>query len=776
MKPKAPGYRVVVRKAWSLICWIGLLSVAGAREGRFIASDGSSQSWRINEHRALIWEGVPYLPVGLNVSAHPKELGRALELGVRDLLVRLDAPEDGEPWSKTLERLEGQGARYFLGTSEPPVMARGVSVRPQAYRIDGIVAPREFDLSLPGTSEVLALLVTKRDGAIESHARVKMQDGRFRHAVRPLNDLEHVLLLYPVQRSELMPDYWEGFDARRDALLAGLRTAKPGKGLRGIVNPMGAIPDSSAREQRFVPTSAFFQAEFAAYLRKKYRSPETVYRAWSLSAPDLGSFEALARLVALWSGQRGVPNLWDPQTDRLYRCEQRASSYWTDLEACVRETSLMRLQSLVTNLKRVADVPVFQDWAGWGGPTALGLFDGISMPLMQGMVGADRPASAAVQGGGSLLFATNLFLPEGASLEGALRSLTAIGARGVFLQGGLTGARTLDLTAASFSPKPLFFPENAHYPAVSSQLIGGYWWYPAPWSGDRIDYGMGLEAYRMSLPTGDAMVLWTRGQEIRLRLRMENPAEVVVTAIAGGAPEARLRRNELELTVGRVPVMLTGLTDVPVPQGAEEATKKQFERLVNLAEQLRVDASEESLIFETASSGFDKSPAGSFLTMREILRALNAKVANYTWIEAERMSSGTFGEALTLPGASGGRALRLDSVFPGSYTTEARMPVRVASAQEVWIAARLTEAQKERLQVTVNGVARRIVAGPVTPYGSGFAWYRLEDAQIGGNWLTIGLAYLAETPEELDVDVVLLTPGSFHPDGVRMPSALGPGG
>ncbi len=243
----------------------------------------------------------------------------------------------------------------------------GVAVEPQGYRFTGITNDRHIEFTVPGADRALAFLVTQRDGAVQERYSVATPEGRFSLDVKPRTELEHVLIVYPVLQSHKLIDCWDRFDEHRDELLQSLRSHPPGPGLRGIVNPLGRVIRMRA-QRTFVPTSGFFRMELRAYLELRYRTVETVQRAWSMSASGLSSFEDLAKLVPLWSGSRGLSLLLDPDSGKTYPCESRRSAIWDDLETVINDAMVKRFSRLTQAIKKVCNVPVIQDWEGWASP------------------------------------------------------------------------------------------------------------------------------------------------------------------------------------------------------------------------------------------------------------------------------------------------------------------------------------------------------------------------------------------------------------------------
>ncbi|MFQ3678114.1 MAG: hypothetical protein SNJ74_09245, partial [Fimbriimonadaceae bacterium] len=335
---------------------------AQVRSGVYRPPQGPPAEWQVNPHQTLLWQGLPYHPVGIRVDPGGTDFSALRRSGVQDVIVEL--PASGAGWPETLAALEANGFRYMIAIDSIAPPARGIAVEPQTYRLTGIAAPRRVDFTIPGATSAFVVLAGRRDGSVERTERVSAADGRFSFEVRPPNDLEHVLLVYPVTLSAGYVDCWEVLDAHRDKVLRSLRTGPLGPGLRGILNPLGQAVRLGS-DRGFVPTSPIFRHELRMHLEAKYGSPVTALRSWALSAPTIDSFDVLARLVPLWSGTRGVGLLWDPETDRTFPCDMRRSSVWQDIEAVLGAAQGRRFQRFVAAIKQVADVPVLQEWAGW---------------------------------------------------------------------------------------------------------------------------------------------------------------------------------------------------------------------------------------------------------------------------------------------------------------------------------------------------------------------------------------------------------------------------
>ncbi|HWD38712.1 MAG TPA: hypothetical protein VG944_07675, partial [Fimbriimonas sp.] len=499
-------------------CLLASPSFGQKLDGKYDAGKDGGVAWQINNHGTLMWGGSPYLPVGVSVDPTPQSIAAAKAAGISDVIVDLPASDDG--WDSTISALESSHLRYLIRIGSLGPMAKGIAVDPSSYRISDVKGPKHVELSLPDATEVLAVIAQKRDGAIQKWERVPVINGKLVYDAMAPQGIESVILFYPNTRSLAQPDYWEELDGHRDRLLGALRHHRPGPGLRGIVNPLGKTLTLPGPNIRFVPTSPAFRAEFALFLENKYRNVVNVLRAWSLGSQIVSnaqngedkdmtfSFDDVAKFVPLWSGTRGVAQFWDPGKNKLFSCDIRHSTFWKDLAQAVNLAENRRYQRIVDSIREVVDVPVVQEWSGWASP-----YEGTS-PSVDGigMKASGTSPSAIIatasKATSSLLRwktetstdlegmlhgwlpATDIDLGEGSSassqLGGVLDDLTSLGARGIFIRtsdpaamkavAAEAGRRASDVGPSQYSPRAVFFPENATNPAEAQRLQGGFWW------------------------------------------------------------------------------------------------------------------------------------------------------------------------------------------------------------------------------------------------------------------------------------------------------------
>ncbi|MFN3730234.1 MAG: hypothetical protein ACK4XJ_11015 [Fimbriimonadaceae bacterium] len=759
--------------------------------GVYRAPGHPTQTWTIQSNNTLLWDGRPYVPVGLVLEPGAESVARAKEAGVTDVLVQLPASGDG--WAPTLAALEEARLRYVIEIGSLGPSAQGIAVEPESYRMDGIDGARQIILRLPGATSALVILASNNDATINFKGRFPVENGILTASVDPKVHIEHTMLIFPETTGGALPDYWDRFDDHRDGLLSVLRDKRPGPGLRGIVNPGGVVSRLVDLNPSYVPTSPAFRIELANFIQEKYTSVDTLTKGWAMRQSDQLKFEEFARLVPLWSETRGVGQLWDPVTDRLYPADRRRSAIWTDIRQVIARAANRRMRNLVNAIRAEVDVPVMQEWMGWSSMVEGrgNVMDGIGVRAVgsspNALIETMAPAAGTILRWSrpGWLIATRVDLGsdlvDDESLQRIVEILGGIGTRGFFVR---TQSANQDRIVASTSLHgsrafadlgritPLFFPENAANPAVAMQLPGGRWWLPSPIRGNRIDFGDTYDGYRYEDFGETTTVMWRNAAPARVKLRAPDPKAVSIASIDGSDLQPRLHRNSIEVTLGPSPVIITGVKEPPVPEDAYTATKTSFEAMSREAETKKLNVVELQHYYRQATTEFDDTPWTSFTLLRTMWWRLNEALGNYVWAEFETVRDHNFSEVMPDHSASGGNVLSLRSALASpenGHYAEFLMPVRSNQDQEVWLAARIPPGLERFVQVTVGGQVLQPEGPSVGRYGSGFGWYRLGTTRVAGASTRVRLQVDAPAAAAMSFDAILFTPDRFVPNGVRMP-------
>lgn len=746
--------------------------------------------WKVTENNTLLWNDRPYMPVGLRIDGTPEAILLARAAGAKDVIV--DLPADGAGWGPALKALDEAGLRYLIAISSLAPTSTGIAVEPQGYRVPGIAAPRRVELDIPGATSALVSFVTQRDGAIQFTKRVELPSGKLSMDVDPQNELEHVLLVYPNAHDLRVPDYWSGFDKRRDEILATLKEHRP-KGLRGIVNPMGTLLSFPGSETNFVPTNRLFRLELEAFLRFKYTSVQTAIRAWSLNINDLQSFTQLSRLVPLWSNTRGIPVLWDPDTDETVGCDSKKSAAWRDIQEVLRNTATRRYSRLVKAIQQVVDVPVLQEWTGWSGPYAAqeSALTGVGM-RMEGTSPASLVDSACRAAATVLrwthpawLVATDIQVDgveKGEVLVAdALTESASMGARGWFVRARTDEVRRAAISATigsdesltSWRTMALLYPESAMNPAAPTRLPGGRWWLPSPASGNRIDLGNSYAAYRYTDGLQSFVAIWSIGAARKTTLRVTDPKKLVFETIDGSQTGAKIVKNSIELTLPTTPVILRGSDEIPIPQDAIDETAAAIADLLD-KKGGGSGLGEEQYRLADSLAAVERNPGGAFDALRQQLNRLNMAYGKYVWLEGEQCRETTFSEPLPVPGTSRNGALALKSRLaspPEGYFANYTPAARVEGVHEIWIAANIPPKHRSEVSLRIGDQVLKIQRGPVSLYAGGYGWYKMGDVSLVKGPIALQVAVDAREGADIALDAVVLIPDRFAPNGVYPPPA-----
>jgi hypothetical protein len=625
-----------------------------------------------------------------------------------------------------------------------------------------------------------------------------------------------------------LPDLWGGFDTYRDSLLTLFKQVKPGKGFRFFVDALP--PDltvSGGEVEHLVPQGVGFLSEWEEWLTRRYKNTDTLQARWGITDREVKNFKQAARLVPLWGGGKGAQAFYDPSTVRQIRSETTRSTFWRDLDEFKVTSVRGYMNDLATVLKRsVADVPVVYRSRGYsplfGGPPTRQGFDGIGIEaygrgaeLVTGAAGyvyaqaaetsktlwlpvistADAPpANKTAKGYTSLL-----------TLHSDLNWLREIGARGFYVN----GVRVTDAARKAFDlsdspeqltwladyarmlvatgvasvdtvPKAVFYPRGLAS-ATLRPLTGGAWWLPTDRPGVAYDFGPVGRAYSMMGEDGGVVYYLfnpTGPRRIRLKIpkasRLPNGPRVGWSESAEG--ELNKSKDVLTLTIGPDPVRIVNLASLPVPTDAFAAL---LEETQSLAKAMRrgnnsnMDAGRFEVELSAVRARYNEDQpyiaVSELLTLRNVLRD---SIRQYAWIEGEgeglRKFQHTFDEVSDRAGASGGRILEVDLRPVGAppATASYQITAKDTAAYQVWVAASpdapLSFRLDEHPMLDQATLPRR--AG--TPYANGtLVWTYLGSATIPKGTHTLEMR--ADGP--VAVDVILLTPHPFTPDGPNPP-------
>lgn len=764
---------------------VSVSAVQAQSKGIFRPAGADPAPWEINEFHTLVWNGQPYIPVGVRINGTPEEIASTAKAGVKDVIVRLSLTAN---WNAAIKELEAQGMRYVICLDTLAPTATGTIVDPQRIRLANVAKSGDYTLNLPGASNSLAVLIGDRDGTPEDPFTVKVADGVFTYHRTRDSVSTFTLYAYPNGDSLGQIDCWEKFDEHRDRILAKLKGASFGPGLRGILNPLGETVAFRNSEGVVLPTSVSFRVDLATYLETRYRSVSTAVRAWGLSTNDIEDFESLAQLAPLWQGNRGASMFWNPVTDHTYRCAPRQSAAWTDIWNVLDAALARRTDRLVRAIHRAVDVPVVQEWKDWAGPFELqnpsvsGMAFKVNENTITGAISDGAGAASTVyrwKSNGWLIASSIPSLPPNSPTPGyapadVLAELSNLGTRGFYFSTAAPqDVATLQPESGlgSWCPRPIFFPDNARYPAAPQRLPGSCYWLPSPSDGNSIDLGVGYNAYRYQYGDQKFIAMWSTKGAVKTRLRMVDTKNAVFTSLDGTNPQPKAVRGGVEVIIPEFPILITGIDEIPVPEPAMVDTVARFDAISKIAKAQNRDITTETYTFKEAVQGFDRNPGGSMATMRGMYWRATARVAPYVFIEGEASRTNTFSDLGPAPGASGNVALLLRTLGAGSFSAEYNVPVKSDEDQTVWVAAKVADRDVPSITVFVSGQALRLEkASPI--YGSGFAWYKAGVTQLHGTTNKLVVQVDCDHPTAVAIDAIFISPEPYEPLGNHPPELI----
>lgn len=744
--------------------------------------------WQVNPNNTLMWNGKPYLPVGLCVDGNPSAVEKAAADGVTNVVVSL--PADGANWGPCFKALNDNHMQFIVQLSSPPPSRETVIVDPAGYRVPDISRKTTIDLAIPDASEALLVLATLRDGSIRWSRRVPIVDGHLKDVIDPTVDLPHVLLVYPVVKSSESTDFYDGLDDHRDRLLSSFQKSPPGDGYRGLLDPFGANANFPGADCQGIPTSRLFEAELAGFLETKYSAISTALQAWGISTNDIKDFGQLSRMVPLWSETRGVANIWDTQTDMVYGADRTKSLAWSDIRTVLRSVAARRTKHLIDNIKNVTHGPVFCTWTGWDGPygsvdTSL---DGTafepstkSIPVL--MDDASRPVSSSLRSGhAGVTLATGMAANGGIGIQDTVAELEGIGVRGWFFKtdddaerkaiGKLSRDREADTSASEWKVQGLFYPEAAQDPAIPMRLLGGLWWLPAPSDGQRLNLGSGIEGYRTTTGSETTYILWSTVGPQKIGFRVSDPKELSVTTVDGTPIEFKKKKTEVELELPTSPTVFRNTGDFPVPGVSLLTTVTAISLLLdNFDSKVNLSGAEQ-YTFADAVKAYDRSPGASFETLRAQLMRLAPRAAPYVWVAASRSPKHNFGEYGPMVGSSSENVLLLSNRFrpaEGMFFAEYPLSPHVVGTHEVWVAAKIPPALRDKIRIRAGDRLLGPASSPVSYYGDGFGWYKFGEVEVQKGVTNFRIEVPSTAHGSLALDVIAISPPGFRPQGPKMP-------
>lgn len=157
--------------------------------------------------------------------------------------------------------------------------------------------------------------------------------------------------------------------------------------------------------------------------------------------------------------------------------------------------------------------------------------------------------------------------------------------------------------------------------------------------------------------------------------------------------------------------------------------------------------------------------------LRGQLTRLLAKAAPYEWLAGTSAVSHDFSGPAAVAGSASAQCLvakaRLPRLAPFRATFRARVPA--AGTFTVWASGRLS-GPGVVTAVVVGGRRLEVQDGPVSYYGDGLAWRSYGNLELPAQPLEVTFEVSGPTVFDAALDVLLLYPGEFAPNGPRLPT------
>ncbi len=743
----------------------------------------STVSWQINNQGGLVRDGALFNPIGLSVGSKLAKIDQAEALGVKNFCVHLSL--QGEDWNSVVTKLQKSRAKFLIKIQSAAAPAFGYDIDPSGYRIAGIRTPTTLDFNMPGAKSALVIFATLRDGDLKFHRVVETPNGLLHIALNPRNDLNHVLLIYPLEQTMQLPDLWRGMDETRDHLLSQIFSLKNASGLAGIIDPLGEMPAGISPDSHFVPTGKLFQAQFAQYLRDFYKDPKFVASAWGMLMSDQTKFEQYARLVPLWQGSSGPKDLYDPKSGILIPVQAENSLFWRDLHSAINQIAQQRFHNITSVIHKVLNVPVLQTWNGWGVPYEGGNteVDGLAtsidgtghLSVIESASKAQSSISRWSKPGWLVVDNLKMKSVDPSHFQSAVQDLQSLNVQSLYLkpQNDAQFQTFCKWCSQSNMGQPaqinaIYYPDSVENPAFPQMVGGGRWWLPAPITGSRLTLGSNLNGYRMIDNNGPAEVIWANQPEANEVLLFANPKKVTIQSLASDFSTAKYVKGGIKLNIGSLPIVIRGTSQTPAPESAVAEIAKRFEAFRKLPAYSHADIESPDFAYREALRSLNRTPGPAFDKMQRAMNQLQSRLGSYYFMGAASPSKQNYGRSQPDQSSISGEVWQVKSLLQqpvGPFQLKYDLPYMLSNPVHIWIAISGTQDSVSKVTLVYNGAVLKPKLPGVIPYGYGYRWYDfgVTQMQYGHPRITVNIGN--KNPVHLKFDSILIAPQGDIPIG-----------
>ncbi|MFQ3548617.1 MAG: hypothetical protein SNJ70_02555 [Armatimonadota bacterium] len=815
-------------------------------KGSYVDSAGTTHIWQINEYNTLIWNNQPYIPVGgifesrylsnehseENYQADITALNKIKESGITDIILKSTkqiTQIDKSSFQKIIDYLDSNGFTYGLEINETPERKlTGFYVSPNLYRLEGPSEKSIFTFQWPDVVFAVYIIVDKLSMSIISTGAAVVSNGTVTINISGSLGRNDILLVYPQktvvgENNRQLGDLWSGYGELRDRLLMYFKDIKFGQGLRFFLEPFDSKMDFQDDMQYFVPDSQGFNLGFEAYLARKYQHEGVIDSAWGL-LDNISSIEKASRLVPLWSGGRGISQVYDWASGAMYPVDFSSSKIWQDI-LDYRDISVQEYMNSIADAikKNIADVPVIFNCNSYHriylNPFGIGGFDGLGIQAY----GTDE-APSIKSGGPTFSLADNsaktmwlitssaqtskrnkiaLGYPDENTFKSTMISLKEVGSKGFYIDslqvadvqnranfnlvdsseqlGWISNFKAKEISRGFDTYKPTYipFPSIPQTGAYVKRLKPNTWWLPTLTLGKAIP--MGDEIFGYSLFNSNNVFLWTSAESKTISLKNTYSGEPRVIFPSGRSIK-KGKNDFFSVVLDNSPTEITGFDPRMVfPKESAEIEIRKLEQALPIADRTGKDVKAAKELLNDAKKVLENGhPIVANEMAQTQLEEFRDILPIPIWLEGESATVHSFTRTTAAHGASGGLCLLLDTDknYPMTpYNAQFVFNSYSQSSYELWFAATPPN-EGSIIRYSIDGANWNTLTSMdnIINYAPGLAWYKVNNLNLFPGKHTITIR--AESPRAGDtsyyfaLDAVVLSPGQFQPNGIIKPGLV----
>ena len=201
--------------------------------------------------------------------------------------------------------------------------------------------------------------------------------------------------------------------------------------------------------------------------------------------------------------------------------------------------------------------------------------------------------------------------------------------------------------------------------------------------------------------------------------------------------------------------------------------EREIGQLFQMAATQRAEVTSESVDYRNYRALLTESPSRAYTLAKKVMKSLSSTLTGAVWAEFESTNAHLFSEVTNDAGCSNGASLSLKTPLgeaTGLVTAKISVPQRSTGPMEMWIAARIPNpADKAAIRVKVGGQLMSLVGPPMSPYGSGFAWYLCGTTRLPTTRTDVIIELTGTPSTDISLDCLMLSPQPFQPMNVMMP-------